>query len=211
MSGYRRNAKTRQNITRDCWNCCKSFRTTADSRLVERIRGDGIDRKVYFCSDSCFRAGCKKIGRSRSKTDPEKKPKISWLKDEVITLYEAGKSMQYIAEHFEVSVKTVRTRLLEWGVKLRGWGNGDTDFTRKSNICFDCENACGKCSWSKKFEPVPGWTAEPDEMPAKGRMIKTFHITECPLFEKTPKRYGCQATLTEEQNEEFLKFGGIEL
>lgn len=39
-----------------------------------------------------------------------------------------------------------------------------------ANICFDCANACGGCSWSEldaetglpRFAPVPGWTCHDD-------------------------------------------------
>lgn len=47
------------------------------------------------------------------------------------------------------------------------------------NICFKCQRACGGCSWSADFEPVPGWTAEPALLNGG---IETYHITACPLF-----------------------------
>lgn len=61
----------------------------------------------------------------------------------------------------------------------------------KSNICFDCKNACGKCSWSgldpvtKKpaFKPVEGWTAEKVYINfGKNYHTETYRITACPQF-----------------------------
>lgn len=55
-----------------------------------------------------------------------------------------------------------------------------------TNICFDCENACGGCSWAKKYEPVPGWTAEKCHLPVNNfggvQFVETYHITACPEF-----------------------------
>ena len=61
---------------------------------------------------------------------------------------------------------------------------------KRANICFDCENACGNCSWSAVdmdgkllFEPVPGWTARKVTINlGKGRTTETYHITDCPQF-----------------------------
>ena len=66
---------------------------------------------------------------------------------------------------------------------------------RKTNICFDCANACGGCSWSEvdpatkkpRFEPVPGWTAKKVMLKAgmahsKSIYVETYHITACPEF-----------------------------
>lgn len=62
---------------------------------------------------------------------------------------------------------------------------------RKGNICWDCENACGDCSWSEidvdtkrpRFEPVPGWTAEEVLLNmGKGRIVQSYRITACPQF-----------------------------
>lgn len=62
------------------------------------------------------------------------------------------------------------------------------------NICFDCANACGNCSWSEvdpvtgriRFEPVPGWTAKPVYRPitqGTNRGIRAgYSITACPEF-----------------------------
>lgn len=72
---------------------------------------------------------------------------------------------------------------------------------RRTNICFDCQRACGYCSWTEtnpetgktRFEPVPGWTAEKVLLNvaiyADGvKATETYHITECPLFVRDEKR-----------------------
>lgn len=65
----------------------------------------------------------------------------------------------------------------------------------RANICFDCDKACGGCSWTEidpiterpRFEPVPGWTAEKTMLNVgssgnRRRFLKTYHITACPEF-----------------------------
>ena len=59
-----------------------------------------------------------------------------------------------------------------------------------TNICFDCKNSVPDldghgCPWSRNFEPVPGWTAEPVILSPsrKYERTKTYHITACPLFD----------------------------
>ena len=83
----------------------------------------------------------------------------------------------------------------------------------KANICFDCKKACGGCSWSAvdpdtnklKFEPIPGWTARKTVLNVGsdrfGRnLVETYHITECPLFEKEDaKRKSDTQELTDDQ------------
>lgn len=58
-----------------------------------------------------------------------------------------------------------------------------------ANICFDCERACGGCSWSQDFTPVPGWTATPVYREAAHEGYQeTYQITACPLFERSAPR-----------------------
>lgn len=65
-----------------------------------------------------------------------------------------------------------------------------------ANICFDCEKACGGCSWSESFTPVPGWTATPVRRKVWTKIdgkfqehyCDTYSITACPLFERTEPR-----------------------
>ena len=72
----------------------------------------------------------------------------------------------------------------------------------RANICFTCENACGRCPWSSSnpetgkpnFEPVPGWTAEVVKLMSgttkngKHIFVDTYHITACPLYKPSRKR-----------------------
>ena len=60
-------------------------------------------------------------------------------------------------------------------------------------LCWDCKNACGRCSWSQSFTPVRGWVAEATTINTQvtGRNQKHYNITmdsydikECPLFER---------------------------
>lgn len=56
-----------------------------------------------------------------------------------------------------------------------------------ANICFDCARACGGCSWSRRFKPVPGWTAQRATLPGgtPGTTIDTYQVTACPKYVKT--------------------------
>lgn len=56
-------------------------------------------------------------------------------------------------------------------------------------ICWNCKNAVPSeetgCSWSRKFEPVKGWTATPTKI--EGEM-DSFHIEKCPEFVREQRR-----------------------
>lgn len=97
--------------------------------------------------------------------------------------------------------------------------NNNIDRSNKhTNICFDCQNACGGCSWSAVgdygkllFEPVPGWTAEPTSFIVDGRVVNTYHITACPQFKPDPpreRRFADYLALTEEESRWFLERRG---
>lgn len=50
-------------------------------------------------------------------------------------------------------------------------------------LCWNCKKACGGCSWSSSFTPIPGWEATPhitDE--DNERPIHTYHVKSCPEF-----------------------------
>ena len=55
----------------------------------------------------------------------------------------------------------------------------------EESLCWECQNSCSGCSWSKSFKPVEGWTAE-------RRMIKnspyesfeSYFVRECPEFKQ---------------------------
>ena len=61
---------------------------------------------------------------------------------------------------------------------------------KKANICFECKNAVPSakrgtgCPWSRNFEPVPGWTAEPVTLHQEPHQTETYRITACPRFER---------------------------
>ena len=86
---------------------------------------------------------------------------------------------------------------------------------KKTNICFDCQKACGGCSWSEldpdtgkpRFQPVEGWTAKPVVVQVdNGRVIESYHITACPEFARDEKRKGdAKGGLTLEQMEVLIR------
>ena len=53
---------------------------------------------------------------------------------------------------------------------------------KELNICIDCQNATGGCSWSMDFEPVKGWTAEKRNYKYHDLVVDTYYVTQCPLF-----------------------------
>lgn len=62
--------------------------------------------------------------------------------------------------------------------------------TAPDQLCWDCANACGGCSWSAKGEPVPGWKAEPViirnhlNRGSENFSAKSFKIYSCPKFRR---------------------------
>lgn len=56
-------------------------------------------------------------------------------------------------------------------------------------LCWDCEKACGRCSWSKNFTPVEGWKAIPTKISCGYKLggiphiVDSFIVCECPEFE----------------------------
>ena len=56
---------------------------------------------------------------------------------------------------------------------------------RKRTICWDCEKACGDCSWTDYNEqkPVKGWTAIRNDLKHKdGTGVESYLVTDCPEF-----------------------------
>lgn len=83
----------------------------------------------------------------------------------------------------------------------------------KTNICFNCKKACGDCSWSEKFEPVPGWTAKKVMLNLgvthkKRRWAETYYITACPEFEPDPPRESNNLTMSDKEFEK-VNWGDI--
>lgn len=55
---------------------------------------------------------------------------------------------------------------------------------RNTQLCWDCEKACGRCSWSRDFIPVPGWKATPTKLNVeRNRIVDSYEVHECPEFE----------------------------
>ena len=92
----------------------------------------------------------------------------------------------------------------------------------KANICFNCQKACGKCSWTAvdpvtkkiRFEPIPGWTAEKVKLLTghshyNAVVIDTYHITGCPEYLADEPRPNDFKEVTNEQWEAMCRLWRI--
>lgn len=53
----------------------------------------------------------------------------------------------------------------------------------EESICWNCVNACGKCSWSSELKPVDKWKATKTKW--------SYMVKKCPMFEEDKRiRYG---------------------
>lgn len=59
---------------------------------------------------------------------------------------------------------------------------------KKGTLCWTCANACGKCSWSKGFKKVKGWTAKRTIIKSNETSlipeIKSYMVLNCPKYQK---------------------------
>lgn len=62
----------------------------------------------------------------------------------------------------------------------------DLHLTKQQTLCWDCKKALGGCSWSRRFEPVPGWKAVVSEtagyLNEAMRQIPSYCVLNCPEF-----------------------------
>lgn len=60
---------------------------------------------------------------------------------------------------------------------------------KKDQLCWDCQKACGNCSWSKKLKPIKGWVVQPTIIKSNGEpTIHTYKIIKCPEFVRDEPR-----------------------
>lgn len=52
----------------------------------------------------------------------------------------------------------------------------------QGQICWDCQNAYGRCSWSRCYMPVKGWEANPTKVIDKDGDFYSYDIKVCPEF-----------------------------
>lgn len=61
-------------------------------------------------------------------------------------------------------------------------------YRKLGSLCWDCQKAVGRCSWSRRFEEVEGWTAirrdvqcgrDADDLPL---LVKSYFVIDCPEF-----------------------------
>lgn len=59
---------------------------------------------------------------------------------------------------------------------------------KKATLCWRCRHAVPSastgCSWSRRFVPVEGWTAEKHQQKQSGSVYETYCVISCPLFQK---------------------------
>ena len=86
---------------------------------------------------------------------------------------------------------------------------------RKDTLCWECEKAGGKCSWSKNFTPVEGWNAIPTKISCgykkngtEPHFIDSFQVLECPEFEKMEelKRRAAEKKPKKKKYEQYTKY-----
>ena len=63
------------------------------------------------------------------------------------------------------------------------------DFKRSDTLCWECKKACGYCSWSQEFVPVPGWeavieTPKGTQFTEKFKKIPDYKVLACPEFSR---------------------------
>lgn len=56
----------------------------------------------------------------------------------------------------------------------------------KATLCWNCKRFVKDCQWIRNLKPIPGWTAKKTEiLSSKGKTLPSYHVTECPLYERS--------------------------
>lgn len=55
---------------------------------------------------------------------------------------------------------------------------------KREQPCWTCTKACGQCSWSKDFTPIPNWDAIPTIIKDNDGTFSSYKIKYCPEYER---------------------------
>ena len=75
-----------------------------------------------------------------------------------------------------------KTRALKGALGFNGRKN-----VYPETLCWDCQRAVKQCPWSARFQPVPGWDAEPTRIATAFGTIPSFHVKSCPMHVPDPE------------------------
>lgn len=60
--------------------------------------------------------------------------------------------------------------------------------SNKATLCWSCNKSVNECQWMRCLKPIPGWTAKKTEiLSSKGKTLPSYHVTECPLYERSKR------------------------
>ena len=78
-----------------------------------------------------------------------------------------------------------------WQIKRSDLINYMKRYCDTETKCCGCARSCGGCSWTDgTFRPVLGWKASPTKIRMGGRIIESYHVESCPMFQADePNRY----------------------
>lgn len=119
---------------------------------------------------------------ARTKVEDRSKAEI----DAIVADYLAGYYVLAICKKYHIASKTLREIVKQRGVWRESRPRRQQVSKEKSQqLCWDCAKATGRCSWSRRLEPVPGWTAmKVKRLSHTGEIVEGTQITACPEFVK---------------------------
>lgn len=107
-----------------------------------------------------------------------------WTTGEIDTLRcmaDEGRTYREIAEALDRTEGAVNSKALALGLQRMPKRTPNIHGT----LCWDCVNATNsRCSWSKRFIPVEGWTATKTRLNVTTRYVESYIVHECPQFEE---------------------------
>lgn len=110
-----------------------------------------------------------------------------WTKQEVallLRLNEKGAYYKEIADRLGRSESAVEMKARALGVRLMAKRSREP---KSTTLCWDCKKASNSgCSWSRRFDPVPGWVAKhnPIKVAGKKNADDSYDVFDCPEFEE---------------------------
>ena len=125
-------------------------------------------------------------GRRKAAARPKIEDRNQAEIDAIVADYLAGDYVYGICTKYHISARTLTAIVKRAGVQRKSRPRRQQVSKEKSQqLCWDCAKATGRCSWSRRLEPVPGWTAtKVERLSHTGEIVEGTQITACPEFVK---------------------------